>query len=335
MQVSLLAGFFRISMLCEESKVQGLSLTICLLRLGPNSPVIRSPPRASPSTGGTASPVAMPNLGLPYSPRRSLTQGATGSSGMLMHSFSSSSSLVLNPGLHLVPGMSGTISRARSHSGAVSPHLPDPFSIASSRKSISDASVALAKEKSRSARKLNDSLVYLDGPQVYGCAKCRTHLTSHDEIISKCFHGRHGTFRIDKSLHLIPTSQSSFRNLVAFFEGRAYLFDNCVNVSIGRAEDRRLITGLHSVCDIFCKRCNTLVGWTYKWAYEPSQKYKEGKFIIEKINLHLEESDYFDVAPPAGERNDRFRARSISWGSETCSGQRSEAIYEYHPSTSF
>ena len=79
------------------------------------------------------------------------------------------------------------------------------------------------------------------------------------------------------------------------FTGRAYLFDYCVNVSIGPAEDRPLITGLHSVCDIFCKRCKNMVGWTYAKAYEASQKYKEGKFIIEKINLHLEESDYYNV----------------------------------------
>lgn len=78
-----------------------------------------------------------------------------------------------------------------------------------------------------------------------------------------------------------------------------------------------------------------MVGWTYTRAYESSQKYKEGKFIVEKINLHLEESDYYDVAPPAGERKDRFRARSISWGSD-CHRRESwdsaEAmIYEYRP----
>lgn len=98
--------------------------------------------------------------------------------------------------------------------------------------------------------------------------------------------------------------------------GRAYLFDQCVNIVTGPPEDRILITGLHSVCDINCKRCNTLVGWTYAKAYEPSQKYKEGKFIIEKINLHLEESYYYDVDRPAGERGDKWRQRSMSWGSE-------------------
>lgn len=169
---------------------------------------------------------------------------------------------------------------------------------------------SVARAQSRSARKLNDSLVYLDGPQIYTCAQCRTHLTSHDDIISKSFHGRHG---------------------------RAYLFDHCVNVRIGPPEDRLLMTGLHSVNDIFCKRCKNMVGWTYSRAYETSQKYKEGKFIVEKINLHLEESDYYDVAPPAGERKDRFRARSISWGCDSHrrgGGDAGEAtIYEYRPSS--
>jgi len=177
----------------------------------------------------------------------------------------------------------------------------------SARGSLLDS---VTRAQSRSARKLNDSMVYLDGPQIYTCAQCRTHLTSHDEIISKSFHGRHG---------------------------RAYLFDHCVNVRIGPAEDRLLITGLHSVNDIFCKRCKNMVGWTYSRAYESNQKYKEGKFIVEKINLHLEESDYYDVAPPAGERKDRFRARAMSWGSDCHRRSGGDAgeptIYEYRPSS--
>ncbi len=139
---------------------------------------------------------------------------------------------------------------------------------------------------------MNDAMVYLEGPAIYTCSECRTHLTSHDEIISKSFHGRHG---------------------------RAYLFDQCVNITTGPAEDRRLITGLHSVCDIFCKRCRTLIGWTYARAYEPSQRYKEGKFIIEKINLHMEESDYYQVTQPAGERRDKWKIRSMSWSDESYS----------------
>lgn len=154
-----------------------------------------------------------------------------------------------------------------------------------------------------------ESMIYLEGPQIYTCAQCRTHLTSHDDIISKSFHGRHG---------------------------RAYLFDQCVNVTLGPPEDRMLITGMHSVCDIFCNRCKTLVGWTYAKAYEPSQKYKEGKFIIEKIHLHLEETLY-GIQHPAGERADKWRVRSMSWGSaddrrkswDYDDRSSNEIVYEY------
>lgn len=97
-----------------------------------------------------------------------------------------------------------------------------------------------------------------------------------------------------------------------------------MNIFLSQPEDRFLITGLHTVCDISCKRCQTLIGWTYSKAYEPSQKYKEGKFIIEKINLHLEEADGFQVERPAGERGDKWRLRSMSWGSE----QGVERFYE-------
>lgn len=182
--------------------------------------------------------------------------------------------------------------RVRSQSWGHTMTLPPPSP--TSRRSL----LSVDSSASKNAQKTNDSMVYLEGPQVYTCAHCRTHLTSHDDIISKSFHGR---------------------------QGRAYLFDQCVNVSTGRPEERRLITGLHTVCDIFCKRCHTLIGWTYQRAYEASQKYKEGKFIVEKINLHLEES-HFGISKPAGERPDRWRQRSMSWGSQD---DTSTMVYEY------
>lgn len=178
---------------------------------------------------------------------------------------------------------------------------------------IEDIQTITCRSLAKDARKQNDAMVYLDGPRIYTCGECRTHLTSHDEIISKSFHGRNG---------------------------RAYLFDQCVNVTIGPPEDRRLITGLHSVCDIFCKRCETLIGWSYTKAYEPSQKYKEGKFIIEKIHLHMEESDYYEVDLPAGEKRDKWKIRSMSWSDDGSIASRrpkrlededDSMIYEYRP----
>lgn len=47
-----------------------------------------------------------------------------------------------------------------------------------------------------------------------------------------------------------------------------------VNVALGPKEDRMLITGLHTVADIFCTVCNTNLGWKYEMAFEEGQKYK-------------------------------------------------------------
>jgi hypothetical protein len=96
---------------------------------------------------------------------------------------------------------------------------------------------------------------YLNAPRVYSCSSCRSHVADHEEIISKAFRGRYG---------------------------RAYLFSNAVNVKLGPCEDRELITGLHTVADISCTGCDTVLGWKYVVAYEESQKYKEGRYIIEK-----------------------------------------------------
>jgi hypothetical protein len=43
-----------------------------------------------------------------------------------------------------------------------------------------------------------------------------------------------------------------------------------------------MMTGLHTVKSVICKKCRSVIGWTYVFAYEPREKYKEGKFIIEK-----------------------------------------------------
>ena len=44
-------------------------------------------------------------------------------------------------------------------------------------------------------------------------------------------------------------------------------------------------SGLHAVADIYCDCCKTTLGWKYEQAYESSQKYKEGKFIIELAHM--------------------------------------------------
>ncbi|MBN3311672.1 YPEL1 protein, partial [Atractosteus spatula] len=87
-------------------------------------------------------------------------------------------------------------------------------------------------------------------------------------------------FRIKKRVWILP-GWKSFQGS----QGRAYLFNSVVNVGCGPAEERVLLTGLHAVADIYCENCKTTLGWKYEHAFESSQKYKEGKFIIELAHM--------------------------------------------------
>ena len=94
--------------------------------------------------------------------------------------------------------------------------------------------------------------------RIYSCAHCRAHLANHDDLISKSF-------------------QAS--------QGRAYLFDQVINVRCGPVIERVLLTGLHAIADIHCENCENTLGWKYEHAYENRQKYKEGKFILETAHI--------------------------------------------------
>ncbi|NXL97215.1 YPEL1 protein, partial [Tyrannus savana] len=98
--------------------------------------------------------------------------------------------------------------------------------------------------------------------RTYSCIHCRAHLANHDELISKAS----GFFR-DQNCFLIKMVITE------------------VNVGCGPAEERVLLTGLHAVADIYCENCKTTLGWKYEHAFESSQKYKEGKFIIELAHM--------------------------------------------------
>ncbi|BBH03516.1 Yippee family putative zinc-binding protein [Prunus dulcis] len=69
--------------------------------------------------------------------------------------------------------------------------------------------------------------------------------------------------------------------------GRAFLFSHAMNITVGPKENRQLMTGLHTVADVSCCDCREVLGWKYERAYEETQKYKEGKFILEKSKINL------------------------------------------------
>lgn len=40
-----------------------------------------------------------------------------------------------------------------------------------------------------------------------------------------------------------------------------------INVGVGQLEERRLLTGVHTVADIYCNVCNNVLGWKYVSTY--------------------------------------------------------------------
>ncbi|KAI3498192.1 hypothetical protein L1887_33961 [Cichorium endivia] len=97
------------------------------------------------------------------------------------------------------------------------------------------------------------------GPRLYACCNCRNHVALHDDIVSKSF--------------------------VATGERRAFLFSHVMNVVVGPKVDRRLITGLHTVTDVYCSDCREVLGWRYEKAYDEAQKYKESKTVLIKFKI--------------------------------------------------
>lgn len=69
-----------------------------------------------------------------------------------------------------------------------------------------------------------------------------------------------------------------------------------VNVTVGVKEDRMMMTGMHTVADIFCVGCGSIVGWKYESAHEKGQKYKEGKFILERFKVSGPDGSQYWVA---------------------------------------
>lgn len=133
------------------------------------------------------------------------------------------------------------------------------------------------KLRSRMGRMLKR---YLNDPLVVGCRRCRTHLTSDStHLVSRAFQGA---------------------------TGRASLYGQVVNVRLGPESTRQMTTGVHVVCDVQCCGCEAILGWYYVQAFELEQRYKEGKWCLERAltvdidnsqqssaaKEHLDDADY-------------------------------------------
>ncbi|KAL5117416.1 hypothetical protein ACEQ8H_004732 [Pleosporales sp. CAS-2024a] len=106
------------------------------------------------------------------------------------------------------------------------------------------------------------------------CNKCLADLIPLTCIISKGFTGRHGRAYLVSAPDVL-VAHSSSRATTAWHAGAL------PNTLTHKPVSRQLVTGAHTVADISCVQCGTMLGWKYVDAKEESQKYKIGKFILE------------------------------------------------------
>ena len=95
-------------------------------------------------------------------------------------------------------------------------------------------------------------------------------------IISKGFTGRHG-----RAYLVSPPPTSALYPAGRLIDASDMKPGNLPNTHIHKAVPRQLVTGAHTVSDISCRTCGSVLGWKYVEAEEESQRYKVGKFILE------------------------------------------------------
>lgn len=100
----------------------------------------------------------------------------------------------------------------------------------------------------------------------YHCLYCHTPIATSNNLLSKSFQGS---------------------------SGKALLTRDAFNVRFGTVTNRQLITGLHSVVDVYCGACSSTLGWKYIYAFEKEQKYKEGLIVLERGKLMKDDMTTF------------------------------------------
>ncbi|THW63018.1 yippee-domain-containing protein [Aureobasidium pullulans] len=139
------------------------------------------------------------------------------------------------------------------------------------RKSSTDSNISTSSTGS------NDSSnhdTFLDGNKSHlQCSRCLADLALSSQIISKGFTGRHGrAYLVSATESWVQATSSS---------SKKDTHPNLPNTFTHKPVPRQLVTGAHTVSDISCAQCGSVLGWKYVAAEEESQQYKVGKFILE------------------------------------------------------
>ncbi|KAK4139989.1 yippee-like protein [Dichotomopilus funicola] len=113
------------------------------------------------------------------------------------------------------------------------------------------------------------------------CRGCATDVAFHAQIISKCFQGRYGRAYLVAPPAILPTPTCPTIPATHGPDKDPNAPRDLINTRLGPAEKRQLITGPHTVADVTCAVCRANIGWKYIDAWEPAQRYKIGKYILE------------------------------------------------------
>ncbi|THG05927.1 hypothetical protein TEA_006358 [Camellia sinensis var. sinensis] len=105
----------------------------------------------------------------------------------------------------------------------------------------------------------------------YRCRYCHTSLALTEDVLSRSFSCNHGKAYLVHKVWLLHLF--------------ALLFSLIVNITVGPVEERIMFTGTHTVSDIFCCCCGQILGWKYVTAHDKAQKYKEGKYVLERWRI--------------------------------------------------
>ncbi|KAJ7965305.1 Protein yippee-like [Quillaja saponaria] len=100
-----------------------------------------------------------------------------------------------------------------------------------------------------------------DPSSSYSCRNCQNPIAFRSDLLSKNYKAK---------------------------SGPAFMFSHAFNIIVGQKQDRELLTGMYTVAGIYCSNCGQELGWKYVKAYEVIQKFKEGKFIIERAKIAKE-----------------------------------------------
>lgn len=189
------------------------------------------------------------------------------------------------------------------------------------RQSSTDSNTSVFSDSSSASSSPDGYESYLSGHASHlRCARCLADIALSTQIISKGFQGRYGR------AYLVAPSQSSISsNPINLTTPKAKndVLPNLPNTYTHKPMPRQLVTGAHTVGDISCAQCGSMLGWKYIAAEEEAQRYKVGKFILETKRVCR--SSTWEEADDAVEEHER-----IEQGRRDRSGRRRSSIAPPH-----